>query len=265
MPVVGVQCDDLILTGLDRQQRHIHAILHAYDDILSSGAGLNDDASLDAGEFSCGDTHAIAFHQPIVLGCVERQDVAVGFGHPHQVGHLLIGKVGIVCLVGAADAGQEIVLGQILFHPVYFGFRSMDEDIIVKQRTFRLDERTFFLADLDIRRGEILEYRFSVSSAAFHLQLEFFGGISPMKAFGGYGQGQHIPSYGIAVLSILELSGNMLLPTVLVVFRGIHIRFRRRVSFRITRLSDRYTDKMIRYAVGFSFRRSCIRDGDAGI
>lgn len=155
--VLGIQRNDLILSGLDREQRDIHAVLDADHHLLASGAGLNDDRGLDPLELPLGDADTVALHQPVGAGRVDRQHVGVGLGHPAQVAHRLVRKVGIVLTVGVADARQEVVLGKETLHPVDLAFGSMDEDIVVEQRMVRADQLAVAFTHLDVRRGKELE------------------------------------------------------------------------------------------------------------
>ena len=67
------------------------------------------------------------------------------------------------------DAGQEIVLRNVLLHPVDFAFGSVDKDIVVKQRVAGLYKRSILFLYFYIGGGKILEKRF----ACPHAPVEF--------------------------------------------------------------------------------------------
>lgn len=138
--VLRVEGDDLILPGFHHQQRHVHAVLDADHHLLPPRTGLYDDACLHALELPRGDAHAVTLHQPSGLGGIERQDAGIGGGHPPEILHLRIGKVGVVLSVSVADPWQKTVLGQKAFHPVDFSLRRMYEDVVEEQRMARIDQ-----------------------------------------------------------------------------------------------------------------------------
>ena len=210
--VVGIQCNDLILPGLNREQRNIHAVLDADHHLLASGAGLDDDRGLYPLELSLGDADAVALHQPVGAGRVDRQHVGVRLGHPAQIAHRLVREIGIVLTVGIADARQEVVLGKKTLHAVNLAFGGMDEDVVVEQRPIRADQLAVTLVHLDIRRGKELKAGLSVTHPAIELLLQRAGRISLVMPVPGDRENQHIPTHGLAVLFGPKSAGDRIGP-----------------------------------------------------
>lgn len=197
--VVGIQGDDLILPGLDREQRDVHAPLDADHHLLASGSGLGDDRRLDPLELPLGDAHAVALHQLARFGRVERQHVGVGGGDPPQVLHRPVREVGVVLFACGPNPGQKVVLGLEALHPVDFSLRGVHEDVVVEQRAARVDQFAAALAHLDVRGCEVFERGLSRAGAAVELGLQAACRLPLVVAPPRYGQRQHIPAYGIAV------------------------------------------------------------------
>ncbi len=116
--VIRIQRNHLVLAGLHAEQRYIHAVLHTDHDVFPSTSGLNDNPCLHPFELALGDTHPIALHQSVRLGGIDGQFVAIGLGHPFQIGHLLVRQVGIIPTMSVTDPGQETVLGKVAFQTV---------------------------------------------------------------------------------------------------------------------------------------------------
>ena len=180
---VRVQRNHLVLAGLHTEQRYIHAVLHTDHDVLPSASGLDDDACLHPLELPLGDAHPIPFHQPVRFGCIDRQFIAIGFGNPFQIGHLLVRQVGIIPATSVTDPRQETVLGKESFQTIDLCFRGVYEDVIVQQRMLRADQFALFLADGDVRRSKIFERLFADTDAPSQLGLESFGRVAPVISF----------------------------------------------------------------------------------
>ena len=61
-------------------------------------------------ELPLGNAHPISFHQPVRPGRINGKLVAVGFGNPFQIGHLLVRQIGIVPTISVADSWEKTVL-----------------------------------------------------------------------------------------------------------------------------------------------------------
>ena len=157
MFAVVVQGDDLILAGLYAQQRDPHVVLHADHDIPFSGAGLDDDAGFGSLELPFGDAYPVAFDKLLRFRRVDGDHVGVRIGYPLQVCHRFLGEIGMIFVFPVFDTGQEIVLGQPLFHPVNLVLRGVDEYIVIQQRATGFDKPAVSLFHLHIRRCEIFE------------------------------------------------------------------------------------------------------------
>lgn len=230
--VVGIQRNDLILPGLNREQRDIHAVLDTDHHLLASGAGLDDDRSLDPLELPLGDADAVALHQPVGAGRVDRQHIGVGLGHPAQVTHRLVREIGIVLTVGVADARQEVVLGKETLHAVNLAFGGMDEDVVVEQRMVRADQLAVAFTHLDVRRGKKLEECLPPPHAAIELRLQGTGRISLVVSMPGHGENQHIPADGMAVFFGPKLLRYRIGPVPGVAVRNCHDLFHREKTAR---------------------------------
>ena len=222
---VRIKRDHLVLPRLDREQRHVHAVLDADHHLLAAAAGLDDDRRLNPLELPLGDADPVALRQTVGPRRIDRQHVGVGGGHPAQVRHRLVREVGIVFVVLLADARQEVELGQEALHPVDLRLGGVDEDVVVEQRVVRADQFAVLLADLDIRRGEVLEGGLPSPDAAIEFALQRPGGISLVVALPRSGQNQHIPAHGAAVFPGPELLRDRIGPVPGVAFRGCHGQF----------------------------------------
>lgn len=225
--VVGIQCNDLILPGLNREQRDVHAVLDADHHLLASGAGLDDDRGLYPLELPLGNADAVTLHQPVGARRVDWQHVGVGLGHPAQVAHRLVREIGIVLTMGVADARQEVVLGKETLHAVNLAFGGMDEDVVVEQRPIRADQQAAIFMHFDIRRGKELEAGLSVTHPAIELLLQSTGRIPLVMPVPGDRKNQHIPPHGLAVLFGPKSAGDRIGPVPGVFAQKCHVLHRR--------------------------------------
>lgn len=222
---VRIERDHLVLPRLDREQRHVHAVLDADHHLLAAAAGLDDNRRLNPLELPLGDADPVALHQTVGTRRIDRQHIGVGGGHPAQVRHRLVREVGIVFVVLLADARQEVELGQEALHPVDLHLGGVYEDVVVEQRVVRADQFTVLLADLDIRRGKVLEEGLPSPDAAIEFALQRPGGISLVVALPRSGQNQHIPAHGAAVFPGSDLFRYRICPVPGAAFRGCHGQF----------------------------------------
>ena len=222
---VRIERDHLVLPRLDREQRHVHAVLDADHHLLAAAAGLDDNRRLNPLELSLGDADPIALHQTVGTRRIDRQHVGVGGSHPAQIGHRLVREVGIVLVALLADARQEVELRQEALHSVDLRLGGVDEDVVVEQRVVRADQFAVLLADLDIRRGKVLEGDLPTPDAAIEFALQRPGGIALVVALPRSGQNQHIPTYGRAVFPGPELFRDRIRPVPGAAIRGCHDQF----------------------------------------
>lgn len=174
--IFGIQFDDLVLPGLDREQRDAHPVVDRDDDLLVARGGRCDDPGLDPRKTSLGDTDPVALDQPDGIGSADRNRLGIRAGNPSQVAHGAVREIGVVVgLLAVADPREKVVLWKTLLDAVDLGLRCADEQIVIQQRPPGLDETAVYLSGLDKRRGKVFEKRFAVTLPPGQFPVQFFG------------------------------------------------------------------------------------------
>ena len=130
--IFGIQFDDLVLPGLDREQRDAHPVVDRDDDLLVARGGRCDDPGLDSRKTSFGDTDPVTLDQPDGIGRTDRYGFGIRAGNPSQVAHGLIGQIGImVRILAIADSREKVVLRETLLDAVDLRLGGVHEQIVV--------------------------------------------------------------------------------------------------------------------------------------
>ena len=194
--IFGIQLDDLVLPGLDREQRDAHPVVDRDDDLLVARRGRRDDPGLDPRKTSLGDADPVALDQPDGIGPADRNRLGVRSGDPLQVAHGAVREIGVVVRqLVVLDPRQEIVLRKALLDPVDLAFRGMHEQIVVQQWAPGFDKAAVYLSGLDEGRGKVFEKRLSVTLTPSQFPIQLFGHGPSAR-----GVDHHVPAYRVAVL-----------------------------------------------------------------
>lgn len=130
--IFGIQFDDLVLPGLDREQRDTHPVVDRDDDLLVARGCRCDDPGLDSRKTSFGDTDPVTLDQPDGIGRTDRYGFGIRAGNPSQVAHGLIGQIGImVRILAVADSREKVVLRETLLDAVDLRLGGVHEQIVV--------------------------------------------------------------------------------------------------------------------------------------
>ena len=122
------------LTRHHTQQRNPHPVLHTYHHILSPGSRLNDNSRLHPLKPSLGNAYPVALAQTIRLGYINRKCIGIRTGHPLQILHCRIGKVGEILPLPLPHPRQETEYRKTLHQLENITLGGTDEYIVEERR-----------------------------------------------------------------------------------------------------------------------------------